>query len=248
MNKTSRKEYVDILRSFALLYMLIYHIYIVAGLNFGNETINAIINLGGEIGVSIFFVLSGYSIYKLLEKKKDISYKDYILGRLKRIGPHYYISIFVALLFTTSVAYLGRQHLFNIFSHIIFIHNFFVSSAGAINGVLWTMGVIFQFYLLAPFIKKVLDKHPLITLIIATIISLVSKYLIFSYLKNNNYDSWYFFNYGQLIINTIEGFVLGMFVARLKENQLGRTKNSILALTTSILLVLFILSGGGGYI
>ena len=237
--KKSRVEYVDILRAFALIYMIIYHVFVVAHIKISNEIVSNILSFGGLVGVNIFFVISGFSIYKYLEKKNGIKYLDFLKGRIKRVGPHYYISIVVALLFTTSVVYLAKDHILNILFHILFIHNWFPSSAGAISGVLWTMGVTVQFYVLAPILKKYLDKYPIRTLILSIIFSIVTKYITYKILYINNYDEWYYFNYGQQIFNTLDAFVLGMFVARLKNNNL-KIKN-IFGLGLGIISLIFII-------
>ena len=244
--KNNRVEYVDILRSFALLYMIIYHIWVVTNIRFNSNIVNSVISCGGSIGVRIFFIISGFGIYRYLNNKKDIKYIDYLKSRIKRIGPHYYISIIISLLFTSSVVYLGRQHIFNIISHIFFIHNLFISSAGAINGVLWTMGVIFQFYIIAPFIKKMIDKHSILTLIIVIIFSNIAKYITYIILQHNNYDSWYYFNYGIQIYDSIDAFVLGMFISKLDKNKLGMI--NIIGTIISILLILLLSLVGSNFI
>ena len=140
----------DIVRAVAILSVLIYHIYAITGVNlFHNENLNVFIMYGGEYGVAIFFILSGFAIYTSLKKNIDkFKYFDYIKRRLKRILPQYYICFFILLFFTGNAALLNKDQLLNIFSHIFLFHDQFPSYAGAINGVFWTLGVIFQFYLI----------------------------------------------------------------------------------------------------
>lgn len=244
--KSTRNKNVDILRSFALLYMVIYHVFVITGMSFNHQILNDFVSFGGEIGVSIFFVISGFSIYKLLNKNKDTSYKDYIIGRLKRIGPHYYISIFVMLLFSSAGVYLAREHILNILMHMVFLHNLVFNFHGAISGVLWTMGVIFQFYLFAPLIKKAIDKKPVIVLLISIIITIISKYFIFRFLNHNNYDGMYYFIYGRQLIDTLDAFVLGMFVSKFDNKKIIKF-NIIGELLFSVFLIFIILIGVGKF-
>lgn len=45
---------VDILRSVALIYMIMYHVYVLTGIEFSSKLINSILSMGGEVGVSCF--------------------------------------------------------------------------------------------------------------------------------------------------------------------------------------------------
>ena len=109
---------INVLRSVALIYMIMYHIFAVTNLRFNNRFINDFISFGGVVGVSLFFIISGFSVYKLIENKKE-KYDKYIINRLKKIGPHYYGSLLVCLLFTPSIIYFGgKKSLCNNFSYI----------------------------------------------------------------------------------------------------------------------------------
>ncbi len=242
--KTERNKYIDILRTLAISYIIIYHIFAVANLKYKYNILNSILSIGGEIGVSIFFVISGFSIYKLLEKKKDTyNYKNYIIDRIKRIGPHYYLSIIFVLLLTNCAIYIGYEYLLNIVSHIFFFHNLFYNCHGAINGVLWTMGVIFQFYLIAPFLKKAIDDHPIITTIGSIAITIAFKYILFAIiLPYYNANGMYYFIYGRQLFTTLDAFVLGMLVSKVGGKKVNN-KNWILVGITLLSLAFMILYG-----
>lgn len=244
--KSTRNKYIDILRVIALAYIIIYHIYAVSHLTFSSELLNSIISMGGEIGVSVFFVISGFSIYKLLQKKgNNYSYKEYISDRIKRIGPHYYISLIVMLLFSECAIYLSINYLLNIISHIFFFHNLFYSYHGAISGVLWTMGVIFQFYLIAPFLKKGIDRHPFITTFVSIIATLLIKYVLFMYLlPMNNVDTMYYFIYGRQLFTSFDSFALGMLASKFAESS-ESNKNWLLVVLSIIAIAIMTLLGSG---
>ena len=59
----------------------------------------------GSLGVSLFFVLSGFLIsYLLLQEKKDtgdISIKNFYVRRILRIWPLYYITVILAFFYTS---------------------------------------------------------------------------------------------------------------------------------------------------
>jgi peptidoglycan/LPS O-acetylase OafA/YrhL len=59
-----------------------------------------------------------------------------------------------------------------------------------ILGVLWTVGVEMQLYLIFPFVAKAFVKKPIITYVAMVLISLLSCYLISSIFYNINYSFW----------------------------------------------------------
>lgn len=249
MSSNERNTNVDVVRALALLAVVIYHIFVLTNITFKYKIINNLISFGGELGVSVFFVLSGYSVYKLLERKKE-NYLDYIKGRLKRIGPHYYISLFVSLVFTSAIAYLTKEHILNIFSHIVLVHNLFYNYHGAINGVLWTMGVIFQFYLIAPFLKKILDKHPVLTVLISICFSIITKYILYYIIfpRNGLNDNTWYFIYGRQLFTTIDAFALGMFISKYEDkNKLNKYLNFLLLIVIIISLIIALLIGSNTF-
>jgi peptidoglycan/LPS O-acetylase OafA/YrhL len=66
-----RNKNIDIIRAFAILMVLIYHIYAITGIATKNNIIDTFLIYGGVVGVCIFFILSGFGIYNLLINKED---------------------------------------------------------------------------------------------------------------------------------------------------------------------------------
>lgn len=239
---------IDYLRAISILMVVIYHIYVITEMSFSNIYLNNIISFGGNLGVSFFFFISGYSIYKSLSKKETV-YKEYLKKRLKRIAPHYYISLVVGILFTSAAVYISKEHLLNIISHVFFFHNLFYSCHGAINGVLWTMGVIFQFYLIAPLLKKSIDKYPKLTYVLSLILSLLIKWVIYYIiLPKNDLDFWHYFIYGRQLFTTLDVFVLGMLLSKFEDkNKLNNTWNILLSILSFGFIILMILIGSNTF-
>lgn len=246
-----RNKNIDIIRSIAILSVVFYHIFAITGITINYPIIRTFIFYGGEFGVSIFFILSGYSIYCSLKNKElsgeKFSYWNYLGKRIKRLAPQYYFSLSLILLFTGGAVYLSQGHLLNLFSHVFFFHNLFPSIAGAISGVCWTLGVIFQFYIIAPYIYKIIKKYPKITMIISVIISIVLKYLIFHFIFSTakETNSFYYFSYGRQLFTSIDHFVLGMFIAQLgmKENKSNNICNVVICVISIILLYILLRVG-----
>lgn len=236
---------VDILRSVALIYMIMYHVHVLTGIEFSSKLINSILSMGGEVGVSCFFVISGYSIYQCISKKY-ISYFDFLKGRFKRIAPHYYFSIFLVLFFTEGAQYLCKQQFLNIIAHLLFLHPLNPCWQEAISGVLWTMGVIFEFYMIAPFLKKIIDKYPKITLISSILLVVVAKFFIFSTINKNSSNSVLLFIYGRQIYTTINAFITGMLVAKIQNNY--KLQINVIGQSMCLLGIFVLVLDGSGYI
>ena len=218
---------IDIVRAIAILSVLIYHIFAITGVKlFQNDFLDTYISYGGEYGVAIFFILSGFGIYSSLSRKKDnFNYFDYIKKRLVRILPQYYICLAFLLLFTGSAVYLNKSQIYNLFSHFFLFHDQYPSAAGAINGVCWTLGVIFQFYLIAPFLYKCIEKFPKLTVLVSFIISLGIKMFLFHFIFNvQNSPQSYYFNFGKEIYTSLDTFVLGMLLSKIITNPENNKK------------------------
>ena len=210
---SKRNISIDVLRVISIFTILIYHLYVVIGIPTGNKYVNYLFNIFGEIGVTSFFIISGVSIFLSLNKTTGkIKYKDFIKNRFKRILPEYYYCILICILITSSAVYLAKKHILNIFLHILLVHNLFPFSHGAINGVLWTMGVIFQFYLISKFIYKAMNKKPILTTVISIVITIILKYIIYSFIQVNEIGNEYFFIYGRQLFTSLDNFVLGMLI------------------------------------
>lgn len=72
-NYLKRNKSIDILRAGALLIVLTYHLWVLTGsVAIMLPIVDTIVPLGGELGVTLFFLLSGYGIYyslKITEQK-----------------------------------------------------------------------------------------------------------------------------------------------------------------------------------
>jgi len=168
MNDRYEKS-LDGLRGIAILLVLMYHEYIASF---------------GWIGVTLFFVLSGYLITKILleEKNKDyplsIKFKNFWVRRILRIFPLYFLYLFILLvvyLFSPSSKEFNTEIPFL----LSYTFNLYLSSGSIVLSTypvhhLWSLSVEEQFYLLYPFLiffsnKKWLKINGILLLIIAVL-------------------------------------------------------------------------------
>lgn len=230
---------IDILRAIAVLLVAMYHFWVVSGYQTTGITIlNVFLSYCGEIGVTMFFIISGFSIYCSLysqEKKENIlSFTLFIKKRLKRILPQYIGCLLIIILVGDGAIYISTGNMKSIITHLLFIHNYFISTHGSISGVLWTMGVIFQFYLIAIILYKYLNKQNIVVLCFSIVLSIFSKYLFYYIFSKNGLDSSYYFIYGRQLFSSLDNFVIGMWVAR--DILINERKVKILPLGISIFL------------
>jgi peptidoglycan/LPS O-acetylase OafA/YrhL len=142
----------------------------------------------GSVGVHLFFVLSGYLLYKqfvikLLYQNTFPSFSKFYIRRFLRIYPPY----LVALIFFILLRYISKSHPpepFNIFTHLILISNYLGSkNFFSINSVFWTLTIEAQFYLLLPvltwIVYKMTKKEPgkslIITVLLMFIVGVISR-------------------------------------------------------------------------
>ena len=254
-----RYKNVDKLRGAACLLVLLFHVYSITGsLLLNIPIIKAIQIKGGDIGVTIFFVLSGYGIYYSLDKMSkngEISFLKFIKKRLKRIGPQYYLNIIVLLLLSSSVVYLSKEHFFNILLHVVFLHSISFASHGAINGSLWTMSVIFQFYIVAiplyRFIKKI--DNIVISLIIFVSFTVLSKYIVLNYLwieDVNKYGSFAISIPSRQLYTSLDNFGIGMLVAdySIKKKESNLKVSNIFFIFLSVIGIIILANLGCSYL
>lgn len=107
---------------------------------------------GGQIGVNIFFVISGFLITLLLIKKEktngSISLRDFFIRRSLRIFPVYFLLLFVY--FVLQNLYILSIPQTSWISSLTYTRYFFKGEWE--TGHLWSLSIEEQFYLVWPFV------------------------------------------------------------------------------------------------
>ena len=174
-----RIKNIDLLRAGAILYIMLYHCYTLSGKPWHAHTaIHTFLSFGGEVGVTLFFLLSGYGIYLSLASAEERghlpNWGSFMKKRCRRIMPQYYVCVTVLLIFM-STRLIGSDGFRHLFAYYTFTENLSPVTHGSINGALWTMGVIFQFYLIAPLLYRAVKKNWLISSIAAILFTVFCK-------------------------------------------------------------------------
>ncbi len=113
------------------------------------------IALAGQSGVTLFFVLSGFLLFKpyaksLLFHTPWPSLRSFYLRRGFRIIPAYYVTLFLMIVLFHR-EYLNPQHLKEIGLFLVFFMDA-PATFQKIDGPFWTLAVEAQFYMLLPFL------------------------------------------------------------------------------------------------
>jgi len=155
--------------------------------NFGTPAIQ----LFGELGVVLFFVLSGFLItYLLLEEERTtntIGIRNFYIRRILRIWPLYFLIITLGLLILPNIHLfdipgydLSKVHR-NLFTKIFFYLFFLPNLVSPLLGIVpyaahtWSIGTEEQFYLTWPILLKPIKKYRLLLMFV-----IISGYLIFA--------------------------------------------------------------------
>lgn len=189
----------------------------------------------GDLGVSFFFVLSGFLItYLLLEEKEQtgkIDIKNFYLRRILRIWPVYFCVVGIALVLLPLLnTYLPpgfpMRHStdkLNPWLYLGFAGNFDYIWNGITNvvlGILWSVSIEEQFYLFWPLVISFVPKKKLLPVFILLIIASIFFRFYFSNGGNINIIRHHSFSCASdLITGAILAYLatLPAFVERIKK-------------------------------
>ena len=113
------------------------------------------LHLGGALGVSLFFIISGYLITALLLREKErcgkISLGKFYARRALRIFPAFYLYLIVVVI-------MRQSHLLVVPMHALiasggYFYNFYTPPPGPdVLGHTWSLSIEEQFYFVWPFV------------------------------------------------------------------------------------------------
>ncbi|HRH40437.1 MAG TPA: acyltransferase [Pyrinomonadaceae bacterium] len=177
------------LRFIAALLVIIHHLEQFKSV-FGKENYFELpsIRMIGDLGVVLFFVLSGFLItYLLLEEQKateTISIKDFYIRRILRIWGLYYLIVILGLFVFPNIEFLNTPAIFEgakenllpkTLLFVFFLPNlaFWLYPPVPFASQTWSIGVEEQFYLIQPLIVKKFKNLPVILIVIGSVYFIV---------------------------------------------------------------------------
>jgi peptidoglycan/LPS O-acetylase OafA/YrhL len=111
----------------------------------------------GWVGVSIFFVISGFCIH--LSFVRNPNWQKFYIRRFFRIYPPYFFAVILfALVVPWSRISYSLSGLAQLFSHLLLVHNFDNRFFWGISPSLWSIAVEVQLYLLYPILLFLISR------------------------------------------------------------------------------------------
>ena len=234
---TAYMSRLDHLRFFAALLVFTYHWHAWKMLQSPLTGVSLIRE--GEIGVSLFMVLSGF-IFMHISFGKQISYKRFLYNRFVRIYPLFLFVLFID-------AYSNHRSM----TFLSFLQ--FVTPVGNLHadqlpkfGQMWTVAVEFQFYLIFPFLVAFVARYGARYLLGVILMATIVRTIV--YLHDGSAQDIAYWT----ILGRIDQFCVGMLAAILYSRR-PRIFSSPLLIPVavgSVYLWVFVfekMTGGGFY-
>ena len=174
----------DLVRVFAIALLLVAHIAQSIGSPLGGFfglPHFYYVSLGG-VAVSLFLVLSGMTI-EWSHSDKDTDFKRFIVGRILRIYPTYYVAVILGIIVYALKYFRGYNFpplspLIDTVGSITGFYAFFGRWGGSFVTTSWFVGLIMSMYIMYPILSKLMKLYPTFTLITTAIISIGSRLVL----------------------------------------------------------------------
>lgn len=237
---------LDGIRAIAALMVMFFHFF--SGIEVNGTFLKNLqkISVFGQTGVSLFFVLSGFLITRILINTKDTPnfFSNFYLRRTVRIFPLYYLFL---ILYFFVVPFIENTPLISFNEQIyfwIYLQNIAMTFDWNISGPrhYWSLAVEEHFYLFWPILVYYLSKKGIKLIIFGIVLlALIVRILLI----NNGYGTFYF------TLARIDELALGALLAILEVNRMLIAENSkkFLMLMVAVLIptmFLFMFSEGKG--
>jgi peptidoglycan/LPS O-acetylase OafA/YrhL len=200
---------LDVLRGLAATWVVLFHLVYLTTPNLAPPTLIDKLVKSGGMGVTLFFIVSAFSLCLSGERHSGEGAWPFYLRRLFRIVPLFYVILLVSLL-RDQVAF-GVQHSYvEIAASLLFVFNFVAGWQEGIVWASWTIGIEMAFYLLFPMIWQRGNGtfHTLARALWLACGSIVAYSCITYFADGPQFWQWSFFKH-------LPSFLLGMLVFEL---------------------------------
>lgn len=202
---------LDGVRGLAILLVLVFHWFP------SGEGINIFPN--GPIGVTLFFVLSGYLITHILFNKNHLNFslyiKNFLARRALRIFPIYYLLLVLILFLKKWNIEISTDLYTNPFPYFLYYYNHYLEWTGNWSDSLspnWSLSVEEQFYLIWPlFIYFIRTKKWIFPFILAVIFLGILFRYFFIFQENG---------IGVIMLTCIDCFAWGSLLAYIQKEKI----------------------------
>jgi peptidoglycan/LPS O-acetylase OafA/YrhL len=125
------------------------------------EDIISFLFFWGSVGLSVFFLLSGYLLTWTEEKRARFgiySVRSYALRRALRVVPAYYVAILVVVVLWPLSVWGMSISVVDVLMHASFLHSLNPNTISSLDPVWWSLTPEVLFYCLLPFIVMKLPR------------------------------------------------------------------------------------------
>jgi len=212
MIKTNRLVWLDYLRGLCAISIMLHH-YLAWTTNFESARYTTRIGL---YGVSLFYILSGLTLYLVYKNKFKFniqSISSFFIKRIFRIFPLLWLVTFVAIILKGNNVYVDW------FLNFSGLFGFFSWAGGIATGV-WSIGNELVFYAFFPFLLFFAVKNRNLFILTGLLILAIYLYFAFSILPKNTSLNWkdYVNPLNQLFL-FYGGIAIGLFFEKIKLNN-----------------------------
>lgn len=245
-----RLDFLDALRCFAIIYVVVSHLTLIPQPNLliPHWIAPFIIN-GGDAGVSLFFVLSAFSLSYSMDARsgETMLIRNFYIRRFFRIAPLFYI-LMVLYWIRDAVAFGVFHPVSEVLVNASLLFNLVPSCITGFVWASWTIGVIALLYLIFPLIHKYIrNLYGALALFVASVLiawgwSYFVKYYgeAIGYLTADDVS----FVSGFGFLQQLPVFVCGILVYRLFFDYFSKTSHKVRQAYGFIFILSFVLFYG----
>jgi peptidoglycan/LPS O-acetylase OafA/YrhL len=184
---------IDGLRGIAIAMVVWFHLWQIswqsAVIPFVNFSLQPIAETG-FLGVALFFFISGFVLMlpyaqAHLAGTPPPSLRHFAGRRFLKIVPSYVLALVVLLALGTQSYPRAADAVKDVLFHLLFVHDWFAATNYSIDGVMWSLGVEIQFYLLFPLLVLAFVRRPLLSAI--ALFAIANGWRLWCMLSNHYY-------------------------------------------------------------
>jgi len=220
-DRTAHVDILDGLRGIAIAFVMWFHVWEItwqgaAFTVFGREIDFTFLARMGFVGVEIFFFVSGFCLFwpyarALAERRPMPTVKHFAYRRFIKIVPSYLLALSVLVALGSERDRSLDDGIKDVLAHVFFVHTWFQSYFGSIDGVLWSLGVEVQFYLIFPLVVLAFVRWPRATALGLVALAFVWRYAVEQCCATGPYN--HFHQLANQLPAYLDLFAIGMFAA-----------------------------------